>query len=162
MSAKTLAELFLWQLKDVYGAEQQILKALPKMAEKANSAELRKAFETHEEETKGHVQRLNKVFEALDMKPAGEKCAALQGIVDEAEEVMSDAKDPAVLDAGMIGAAQAVEHYEIARYGTLIAWAEELGKKEIVSLLEQTLKEEKKADEILSRIAMQSVNRKAA
>lgn len=162
MTAKTLAELFLWQLKDVYGAESQILKALPKMAKQASSPDLREAFETHLEETEGQVERLNKVFETLGVKASGEKCQALEGIIQEAEEVMDEFKDPAVLDAGMIAAAQAVEHYEIARYGTLIAWAEQLGKGEISELLQETLNEEKHADELLNKIAMELVNRKAA
>jgi ferritin-like metal-binding protein YciE len=161
MTAKTLAELFLWHLKDVYGAENQILNALPKMAKKANSAELRKAFETHLKETQNQIKRLDKVFETLGMKASGEKCAALEKIAEEAEEVIGEAKDPSVMDAGIIAAAQAVE-YEIARYGTLIAWAEQFGNKEISELLEETLKEEKHADQVLNKIAMQSVNRKAA
>ena len=162
MTSKTIAELFLWHLKDVYGAEHQILKALPKMAKQANTPDLREAFETHIKETETQVSRLNKVFESLGLKASAEKCKALEGIVEEAEEVIGEARDPAVLDAGMIAAAQAVEHYEIARYGTLIAWAEQLGYKEAARLLEDTLKEEKHADEVLSKIAVQSVNRKAA
>ncbi len=162
MTTKTLEELFLWQLKDVYNAEHQILKALPKMAEKANTSELRKAFETHITETQNQVARLNKIFEKLGVKASGEKCAALKGLVEEAEEVMGQAKERSVLDAGMIAAAQAVEHYEIARYGTLIAWAQQLGKSDVSKLLQETLKEEKHADQVLNKIAMQSVNRKAA
>jgi len=132
------------------------------MAEKAKTPELREAFETHLAETGDQVERLKKVFEALGMEASGSKCQALDGIVEEAEEVIGEAKDPRVLDAGMIAAAQAVEHYEIARYGTLIAWADQLGIDKAISLLQETLKEEKHADEILSKIAMQSVNRKAA
>ncbi len=162
MTTKTLAELFLWQLKDVYGAENQILKALPKMAKQANSPDLRQAFETHLKETENQVERLNKVFETLGMKASGEKCQALEGIVEEAEEVMSETEDPGVLDAGLIASAQAVEHYEIARYGTLIAWAEQLGNNEVSNLLQETLKEEKHADAVLNKIAQESVNRKAA
>jgi ferritin-like metal-binding protein YciE len=162
MTAKTLAELFIWQLKDVYGAENQILKALPKMAKQASSPDLREAFSTHLEETEGQVERLNKVFETLGVKASTLKCQALEGIIQEAEEVMGESEGPAVLDAGMVAAAQAVEHYEIARYGTLIAWAEQLGKREISKLLRQTLNEEKHADELLNKIAMKSVNRKAA
>jgi ferritin-like metal-binding protein YciE len=162
MSSKTLAELFLWHLKDVYGAEKQILKALPKLAKRASTPALRDAFETHLNETEKQLERLDKVFKALGVKASAEKCKALEGIVEEAEEVIGEAKDPAVLDAGMIAAAQAVEHYEMARYGTLIAWAGQLGNDDVTKLLRTTLDEEKHADEVLTKIATQLVNRKAA
>ena len=150
------------QLKDVYGAENQILKALPKMAKEANSSELRQAFETHLKETEGQVERLKKVFQAMGQKTSGEKCQALEGIVAEAEDMIGEAEDAEVRDAGMIAAAQAVEHYEIARYGTLIAWAKQLKKEDVSNLLQETLKEEKHADDLLSKIAWESVNKKAA
>jgi ferritin-like metal-binding protein YciE len=162
MTAKTLEELFLFHLKDVYSAENQILKALPKMAKRASAPALREAFETHFKETETQVERLNEVFQTLGMKASAEKCAAMEGIVEEAEEVIGEAKDPAVLDAGMIAAAQAVEHYEIARYGTLTAWAEQMGNERVSQLLRETLQEEKHADEVLNKIAMETVNRMAA
>jgi ferritin-like metal-binding protein YciE len=162
MGVKTLAELFLWHLKDVHGAETHILKALPKMAKRASNSDLRKALEAHLKETEYQVERLNKVFEILGMKAPRQKCKALEGIVEEAEEVAGEEKGPAVLDAGIIAAAQAIEHYEIARYSTLIAWASQLWTDDISALLQATLEEEKHTDEILTAIAMQSVNRKAA
>jgi ferritin-like metal-binding protein YciE len=162
MGAKTLAELFLWHLKDVYGAENQILKALPKMAKQATTADLREVLESHLKETEYQLERLKKVFEILGMGVPAEKCRALEGIVEEADEVMGEAKDPAVLDAGIIAAVQAVEHYEIARYCTLIAWARQLWRDDVSNLLQASLQEEKRADETLTKIAMQAVNRKAA
>jgi ferritin-like metal-binding protein YciE len=162
MAAKTLAELFKLQLEDVFSAENQILKALPKMAQQANSQELKQAFETHLKETQNQVERLKKVFQTLGTQPSSHECEALQGIVTEAEEVMGEAADADVRDAGMIAAAQAVEHYEIARYGTLVAWAKQLGKDDVSQLLQETLKEEKHADDLLSKIAWDSVNKKAA
>lgn len=159
---KKLEDLFLHLMKDMYHAEKQILRALPKMAKAAESEELRKAFETHLQETKGQVERLEQVFDMLGRKPRGETCEAIQGLVEEAKEVMDEAEDAEVLDAGMLAAAQAVEHYEIARYGTLCAWAEQLGMKDAMSLLQQTLDEEKRTDKLLSEIAMSRLNREAA
>jgi ferritin-like metal-binding protein YciE len=159
---KKLEDLFLHLLKDVYHAEKQILRALPKMAKAAESDELRQAFETHREETAQQVERLERVFEILGRKARGEPCEAIQGLVEEAKEVMEEAEDPDVMDAGILAAAQAVEHYEIARYGTLKAWAEELGMRDAAKLLEQTLDEEKKTDRILSEIAVARLNREAA
>jgi ferritin-like metal-binding protein YciE len=156
-----LKELFEETLKDVYFAEKQIIKALPKMAKKTKSPELKAAFEEHTEQTKGQVERLDQVFKLLGKKASGKECPALLGLVEEAEEIMSEAKDPDVLNAGLIGAAQAVEHYEIARYGTLRAWAEQLNMPEAVKLLEATLEEEKTTDEKLSRLAMGGVNEDA-
>lgn len=158
----TLEDLFLDTLKDVYHAEKQILRALPKMAKSASSDELRQAFETHLQETDGQVQRLEQVFELLGKRPQGKPCAAMQGLVDEGKEIMDEYKGSDALDPGLVAAAQAVEHYEIARYGTLIAWAGQLGMKDAVSLLKQTLEEEKKTDKLLSGLATQAVNRKAA
>ena len=163
MSAiKSLEDLFIHHLKDIYYAEKQILKALPKMAKKADSAELRRAFEHHLKETEGQVARLEQVFELCGRKAAGETCPAIKGILEEGEEDMKDAKDPDVLDAGMIADAQAVEHYEIARYGTMIAWAKQLGMKDVVPLLQQTLDQEYTADKLLTKLAEGKLNREAA
>jgi ferritin-like metal-binding protein YciE len=159
---KSLEDLFVNLLKDVYYAEKQILKALPKLAKKADSDELRQAFEHHLKETEGQVQRLEQVFALCDLKPSGKTCHAIKGILEEGEEDIKDAKDPDVLDAGMIADAQAVEHYEIARYGTLIAWARQLGINDAVGLLQQTLDQEYNADQTLTRLAEGSLNRQAA
>jgi ferritin-like metal-binding protein YciE len=159
---KSLDDLFINLLKDIYYAEKQILKALPKMAKKADSAELRRAFEHHLQETEGQVERLEQVFALCDLKPAGKTCAAIKGILEEGEEDMKDAKDSDVLDAGMIADAQAVEHYEIARYGTLIAWAEQLGMTQAAQLLQQTLDQEYNADRTLTELAEGKLNRQAA
>jgi len=158
-----LKELFEETLKDIYFAEKQIIKALPKMAKKTKSPALKAAFEEHLEQTKGQVERLDQVFKLLGKKAAGKECPALLGLVEEAEEIMSEAKDPDVLNAGLIGCAQAVEHYEIARYGTLIAWAEELGHDDIVRFLTTNLNEEKAANTKLNTVALRKgVNRRAA
>ncbi len=150
---ETLDELFLETLKDVYFAEGAILKALPKMTKKAKSEELRAAFTQHVKETEGHVKRLDQVFKMIGVKAQGKECPALLGLVKETEELMAEAKSGAVLDAGLIGCAQAVEHYEMARYGTLCAWAEQLGHQDAVGLLRQTLDEERACDEALSELA---------
>ncbi|ORE96902.1 ferritin-like domain-containing protein [Aurantimonas sp. 22II-16-19i] len=162
MSVKSLDDLFLHTLKDVYYAEKQIVKALPKMAKKAGSPDLKAAFEQHLEETKGHVTSLESVFEAIGKKPSTVKCDAIVGILHEATELMDEVEDPDTLDAAMLAAAQAVEHYEIARYGTLIAWAGTLGHKDAVKTLEATLAEEKSTDEKLSKLGSSKVNKKAA
>jgi ferritin-like metal-binding protein YciE len=159
---KDLNELFLDTLKDIYYAEKQILKALPKMAKAANSDELRAAFEKHHDETEGHVERLEQVFELLGKPARGKKCDAIEGIIEEGKEVMEEYADTPALDAGLLAAAQAVEHYEISRYGTLKAWAAKLGMKDAVKLLDQTLAEEKKTDDTLSKIAETAVNYQAA
>jgi ferritin-like metal-binding protein YciE len=159
---KTLEDLFHETLKDIYYAEKAILKALPKMAKKAESEELRAAFEKHRDETETQVERLEEIFSALDKPARGKTCDAIIGLVDEAKEVMEDFGDSEALDAGLLASAQAVEHYEISRYGTLKAWAESLGMKDAVRLLDATLKEEKKTDELLTRLAEVSLNRKAA
>jgi ferritin-like metal-binding protein YciE len=161
-ATKSLEDLFVNLLKDIYYAEKQILKALPKMAKKADSDELRQAFEHHLEETRGQVERLEQVFALCDLKPAAKTCAAIKGILEEGEEDMKEAADPDVLDAGMIADAQAVEHYEIARYGTMIAWAKQLGMDDAASLLEETLEQEYNADRTLTGIAEGSLNREAA
>jgi ferritin-like metal-binding protein YciE len=162
MSVKSLDDLFLHTLKDVYYAEKQIVKALPKMAKKAGSPDLKAAFEQHLEETKGHVTNLESVFEAIGKKASAVKCDAIVGILHEATELMDEVEDADTLDAAMLAAAQAVEHYEIARYGTLIAWAGTLGHKDAVKMLESTLAEEKATDEKLSKLGSSKVNKKAA
>jgi ferritin-like metal-binding protein YciE len=159
---KGLEDLFLATLKDVYYAEKQILRALPKMAKAAESGELRQAFEKHRAETEGHVERLEEVFEAIGKKAQGKTCEAIQGIIEEGKEIMEDFAESEALDAGLIAAAQAVEHYEISRYGTLRTWAQELGLTEAAGLLEETLAEEKKTDQALSELAEARVNQKAA
>jgi ferritin-like metal-binding protein YciE len=160
---KSLEDLFINLLKDMYYAEKQILKALPKMAKQADSAELRRAFEHHLKETEGQVERLEKVFALCDTKAAGKTCPGHQGHPRRrAEEDMKEATDADVLDAGMIADSQAVEHYEIARYGTLIAWANQLGMKEAATLLNQTLDQEYNADRTLTELAEGSLNRQAA
>jgi ferritin-like metal-binding protein YciE len=159
---KTLDDLFLTTLKDVYYAEKQILRALPKMAKAAESDELRQAFETHRDETQEQVQRLEQVFEILGKRASGKTCEAIQGIIEEGKEIMDDFADSEALDAGLIAAGQAVEHYEISRYGTLRSWAQELGLQDAVQLLEQTLQEEKKTDQLLTQLAEARVNQKAA
>jgi ferritin-like metal-binding protein YciE len=163
MAEKSLKDLFVMTLKDIYHAEKQILKALPKMAKSSEGSELKEALEKHRKETEGQVERLEEVFKLMDMKPSAKTCEAIKGLLAEGEEVIEECEDSGVRDAGMIAAAQAVEHYEIARYGTLRAWAEELGMDDAATLLEETLQEEKKADEILNEIALQGgVNRQAA
>jgi ferritin-like metal-binding protein YciE len=161
-ATKSLQDLFVHLLKDMYYAEKQILKTLPKMAKKADSNELRQAFEHHLKETEGQVERLEQVFALCDLKPAGKTCPAIKGIIEEGAEDMKDAKDPDVLDAGMIADAQAVEHYEIARYGTMIAWARQLGMADAASLLQQTLDQEYNADRLLTELAEGKLNRQAA
>jgi ferritin-like metal-binding protein YciE len=162
MAEKDLNELFLDTLKDIYYAEKHILKALPKMAKAANSDQLRRAFEKHYDETEGQVERLEQIFEMLGKPARGKKCDAIEGIIDEGKEVMDEYADSQALDAGMLAAAQAVEHYEISRYGTLKAWATKLKMSQAVKLLDQTLAEEKKTDEILSKLAETAVNYEAA
>jgi ferritin-like metal-binding protein YciE len=160
-SEKTLHDLFHDTLKDIYFAEKKILTALPKMAKAAQSEELRAAFEKHESETQEHVSRLEQVFEEIEQAPRGKTCEAIVGIIDEGQEVMKDYKGKPALDAGLLAAAQAVEHYEIARYGTLKTWASELGLDGAARLLEATLTEEKKTDEALTKIAESAVNQHA-
>ena len=159
---KDLNDLFLDTLKDIYYAEKQILKALPKMAKAASSDKLRAAFEKHFAETEGQVDRLEQVFEMLDKPARGKTCDAIVGILDEGKEIMDEYKGTEALDAGMLAAAQAVEHYEISRYGTLKTWATELGMNDAARLLDQTLKEEEKTDEALTQLAKTAVNLAAA
>jgi ferritin-like metal-binding protein YciE len=159
---KNLNDLFLDTLKDVYYAEKQILRALPKMAKAAHSDQLRAAFEKHHGETEGQIERLERIFELIDKPARGKTCDGIQGILDEGKEVMEEYKGCEALDAGMVAAAQAVEHYEISRYGTLKQWAQQLGMKDAVRLLDETLQEEKKTDETLTSLAEGSVNLAAA
>jgi ferritin-like metal-binding protein YciE len=158
---KTLQELFHETLKDIYFAEKKILGTLPKMAKAAQSPELKAAFEKHETETKDHVARLEEIFDEIDETPRGKTCDAIMGIIEEGQEVVKEFKGAPALDAGLLAAAQAVEHYEIARYGTLKTWATELGLSQAVGLLETTLGEEKKTDETLTMLAQSGVNRHA-
>ena len=158
---KKLDELFHDTLKDIYFAEKKILSALPKMAKAARDGELQAAFEKHHRETETHVSRLEQVFSAIDAKPQGKTCDAIMGIIEEGQEIMKEYKGSPALDAGLVAAAQAVEHYEISRYGTLRTWAEELGLSDAVELLQATLDEEKATDEALTQIAETVVNQEA-
>lgn len=159
---RSMNDLFLHFLKDMYYAERQITKALPKMARVADSAELRQAFAEHREETQHHVERLQQIFEMLGKRAQGVTCEAINGLIEECEELVAASPQAGpVRDAGLIACAQAVEHYEMARYGTLVAWAKLAGHKEAVSLLEQTLAEEKKADTLLNKLAHEHVNQGA-
>jgi len=159
--AKTLDELFHDTLKDIYFAEKKILTVLPKMEKAAQASDLKKAFAKHKTETEGQVARLEKVFAAIDKKPQGKTCDAIVGITDEGAEIMKEYKGSPALDAGLLAAAQAVEHYEISRYGTLRTWASELGLNNAVRLLQQTLDEEKNTDATLTKIAESVVNQEA-
>ncbi len=158
---KTLDDLFEDTLKDIYYAENKILKALPKMAKAAHSDELRAAFEKHLKQTEGHVSRLEQVFELIDTVPKGKKCEAIEGIIEEGAEIMKEFKGAPALDAGLVSSAQAVEHYEIARYGTLKRWAELMGLDEAIGLLDETLSEEKDTDAALTELADTMVNEHA-
>ena len=158
---KKLDDLFHDTLKDIYFAEKKILATLPKMAKAAQSEELKAAFEKHLTETEGQIERLEQVFAVIEKKPQGKTCAAIMGITEEGAEIMEEYKGSPALDAGLLAAAQAVEHYEISRYGTLIAWAEELGLDDAVSLLEETLEEEEATDEALTEIAKTAINQQA-
>jgi len=159
---KTLEDLFLDTLKDIYYAEKQILKALPKMAKAATSPQLKAGFEQHLEETEGHVERLEQVFELIGKPARGKTCDAILGIIEEGKSIMDEFKGTVALDAGLVSSAQAVEHYEIARYGTLKAWAQQLGHTEAVGLLDATLKEEVATDKKLSQVGIGDANKKAA
>jgi ferritin-like metal-binding protein YciE len=161
MSADNLREALVEELRDLYNAEKQLVKALPKMAKGAASDELREAFESHLEETEGQVTRLERVFELLDEKPRGKHCAGMAGLIEEGSEKLQEDMEDSVLDAALIGAAQKVEHYEISGYGTLIAWAEALELTDVAELLNETLAEEKAADEKLSALAESGINEAA-
>ena len=159
---KTLDGLFVHTLQDIYYAESQIAKSLPTMVEKASSPELKQAFQTHLTETQGQIKRLEQVFQMHGQPVKGVTCAAMDGILTEAKEIMGEVDDNEVLDAALIASAQAVEHYEITRYGTLVAWAKELGRQDCAAVLQQNLDEEKRTDTKLSGLAEARVNRKAA
>jgi ferritin-like metal-binding protein YciE len=158
---KKLDDLFHDTLKDIYFAERKILTALPKMAKAAQSQDLRKAFEKHRTETEGQVERLEQVFELLGKKAQGKTCDAIMGLVEEGQEIMKEYKGSPAIDAGLLAAAQAVEHYEISRYGTLRTWAGELGLSKAVELLEKTLQQEKNTDAALTKLAETVVNQQA-
>jgi ferritin-like metal-binding protein YciE len=158
---KRLDDLFYEALKDIYYAENKIVKALTKMAKAAQSKDLQTAFEKHKRETEGQVHRLERVFGSIDRPAKGKTCDAIEGMIDESLEVMTNFKGSPALDAGLLAAAQAVEHYEISRYGTLKAWAEHLGLQDAAKLLDQTLKEEKKTDEVLTKLAESALNEQA-
>jgi ferritin-like metal-binding protein YciE len=157
MKNENLRELLVEELKDLYSAENQLTKALPKVAKNASDPQLKKAIENHLKETEGHVARLEQIFEKLDESPKGKTCEGMKGLITEADERIKEGGEPAVLDAGLIADAQRVEHYEISAYGSARTFANLLGEKEVVRLLEQTLKEEKAADEKLTSIA-ESIN----
>jgi ferritin-like metal-binding protein YciE len=157
----TLHELLIEEIKDLYHAEKQLLKALPKMAKAATHEDLREGFESHLEETREHVTRLEEVFAALDEKVKAKACPGMAGIIEEGSDMMQEDAEASVMDAGLIAAAQRVEHYEIGAYGTCIAWAKLMGHQEVVALLEQTLAEEKAADKKLTMLAEQEINRAA-
>jgi ferritin-like metal-binding protein YciE len=159
---KSMDNLFTHTLQDIYYAENQILKALPEMVQKASNPQLKSAFKSHLEETKTHVKRLEDVFRMCGQDPKGVECPAIDGIIEEAQDVASDVDDKQVLDAALAAAAQTVEHYEMSRYGTLAAWAKQLGRMDCLGMLESTLKEEKAADKKLTDIAENQLNRQAA
>ena len=162
MQLKTLEDLFIHELKDLYNAENQITKALPKMAKAASSPELKAAFEEHLEQTRGQIARLDQVFEKLGRASSGVVCKAMKGLVEEGEEMVSEEADPDVKDAGLIAAAQRVEHYEMAGYGTARTFAQQLGHTEVANLLQQTLDEEGETDKKLTKLAESRVNKAAA
>jgi ferritin-like metal-binding protein YciE len=159
---QTMDDLFLHFLQDIYYAENQIVKLLPETAEKATEAGLKRGFQEHLQQTENHVKRLEQVFQKLGKEPKGVDCPAIDGIIDEAEDVAGEVEDKSVLDAALVAAAQAVEHYEMTRYGTLIAWAKQLGRNDCVPLLQQTLDEEKETDKKLTAMAESGLNRRAA
>lgn len=160
---QTMDDLLLHGLKDIYYAESQIVKSLPKLIDKATNRDLTKGLKDHLEETKNQITRLDQVFEKMGEKPQGVQCPAIDGLIKEADEVAGEVADKDVLDAAIVGSAQAIEHYEIARYGTLIAWAESLGRDDVIRLLTTNLNEEKAADKKLSTVALRKgVNRRAA
>jgi ferritin-like metal-binding protein YciE len=161
MSIENFDDLFVHLARDTYNAEKQLTKALPKLARSAANDELRQCFEQHLEETEQQVERLEQIFEMMGQNPKGMKCEAAEGLVQEAQEIMGEIDDEQVRDAGLIAAAQAFEHYEIARYGTLVAWAQKMGQREVVRLLQQTLREEHNANNLLNQLAEQTINEEA-
>ena len=162
MELESLRELYIDELKDLYSAEKQLVKALPKMAKKATNPELKKAFQDHLAQTEQHVERLEQIFESLESSPRGKKCVGMEGLIEEANEMIGEDAEEEVLDAGLISKAQHVEHYEMAGYGTVRTYALTLGESEHAELLEQTLNEEKEADELLTQLAENSINIEAA
>jgi ferritin-like metal-binding protein YciE len=158
---KTLDDLFVDTLKDIFYAEKQILKALPKMAKAANSPQLQAGFDKHRNQTEGQIERLEKVFDLIDVPARGKTCDAILGIIEEGKSVIEEFEDSPAIDAGLVSAAQAVEHYEIARYGTLIAWAKQMGNAEIAKLLAENLAEEEQTDAELSKLAASGINKQA-
>ena len=161
MKLDNLRKLYVEELRDLYNAETQLVKALPKMAKGASSDELKQAFEDHLEQTEGHVERLEEIFENLDENPKGKTCKAMKGLVEEGSEILDEDGEDSVLDAGIIAAAQKVEHYEIASYGTVRTWAQLLGEDEAAELLQETLDEEGEADKLLNQLAQEIVNPEA-
>jgi len=162
MKLESLETLYVEELRDIYNAENQLLKALPKMAKTASSPELKQAFEDHLEQTREHVERLDEIFEKLDKKPTGKTCHAMKGLIEEGSEILEQEGAEHVIDAGLIAAAQKVEHYEIASYGTVRTWAEILGEEDAAELLQQTLDEEGETDKRLTELAEEIVNVEAA
>jgi ferritin-like metal-binding protein YciE len=162
MELETLQDLYVDELKDLYSAEKQILKALPQMIKKASHPALKRAFTAHERKTRGHVTRLERIFKDLDERPGGKKCYGMEGVLEDGKELIKEKPEPDVLDAGMISAAQHVEHYEIAGYGTVRTYARQLGLERHADLLQQTLDEEAEADKILTQLAERAVNLQAA
>jgi len=161
MVMESLQDLFVHDLKDLYSAEVQLTKALPKMAKAASEPALKEAFQTHLKETEVQIERLEKIFDELEENPKGKKCKAMEGLIEEGKELMEEDADPSVMDAGLIGAAQKVEHYEIAGYGTVRTYAQMLGNEEAARLLQQTLDEEGATDKKLNQLAMQCINAEA-
>jgi ferritin-like metal-binding protein YciE len=157
-----MQDLFVHSLKDIYYTEKKLVSELPRMAKKAFDPDLKRAFEDHAAQTENHLSRLEEVFQLIELQPRGEKCEALEGMLEETKELLRDVKDAQVLDAGLIADAQAIEHYEIARYGTLIAWARQLGLTDAEPIFNETLEEEKETDKLLTEIAEAEINRKAA
>ena len=161
MSLDNMSDLLEEQLQDLYNAENQLAKALPKMAKKASNPDLKSAFEEHLDQTEGHVDRLEQIFDQFGKKPSGKTCAAMKGLVEEGQEIMSEDMEEDTMDAALIAAAQKIEHYEIASYGTVRTWAKMLGEKEITNLLQETLDEEGQTDKLLTKLAVSSINLEA-
>jgi ferritin-like metal-binding protein YciE len=159
---ESLQELMIEEMRDLYSAEKQLTKAMPRMAKKASNPQLKKAFETHLRETEGQIQRLEKIFEKLGKKPTGKKCAAMEGLVEEGKEMMGEDMEDDVMDAALISIAQKIEHYEIASYGTVRTWAQQMGDEQTAKLLQQTLDEEGKTDKLLTEMAESTINIEAA
>ena len=162
MEMESLQELMIEEMRDIYNAETQLTKAMPKMAKKASNPQLKKAFETHLRETEGQIQRLQKIFDKLGKKPTGKKCAAMAGLIEEGKEMMGEDMEDDTMDAALISIAQKIEHYEIASYGTVRTWAQVLGDEQTAKLLQQTLDEEGKTDKLLTELAENSINIEAA